>query len=201
MPQFSPAYDNKIAQKYSAKSLDRKIQNKTALQKNLGWPQEPKIPLLCLPAGMSDELGGKLLQELLPGLLSLNIEIIIRGKGSNSYGALFTKLAEQNSHRIAIIPDHDDGIRSMVAAADMALFCASPERTAELTRCLQYGVVPVSPKANMLQNYNPAQESGNAFLYEHQDAWSAFAAIVRATETYKLPFDWRTIQKSCMEDR
>ena len=87
----------------------------------------------------------------------------------------------------------------MYAAADAALFLADPSTLPELRHCLQYGVVPIASECGALENYNPIQESGNAFLYEKLDPWHCFAAIVRATETHCFPFDWRTIQKHCME--
>ncbi|MDD4318894.1 MAG: hypothetical protein PHW10_01040 [Candidatus Peribacteraceae bacterium] len=194
-----PSDDPLIVRKYSIGTVDLKIQNKTALQKELGWPSEPKRPMLCLPAGMTDKLGGKLLAELLPGLLSLQMEILVLGKGSASYGALFTKLAKENGHRIHIVAEDDREIRMMYAAADMALFLADPKGMKEPELCLRYGVVPLAPATDGLEDYNPVQETGNAFLFEQPDAWNAFAAVVRACETYKFPFDWRTIQRHCME--
>jgi len=199
MHTFSPSYDNRIARRYSVSSLEQKVANKTALQKELGWPAEPKRPLICLPAGMTDELGGKLLEEILPGLLSLPVELLILGKGPASYGALFTKLAHDHSHRIAIIPAKEDAIRKMYAAADMALFLEDPTRQKELEQCLSYGVVPVCPESKRLENYDPIQESGNAFTYEKPTVWHCFTAIVRAMETHRFPFDWRTIQRYGME--
>ncbi|MBI3332190.1 hypothetical protein HYZ99_04530 [Candidatus Peregrinibacteria bacterium] len=199
MPTFSPSYDNKIARRYSAGSLEQKVANKTALQKELGWPAEPKRPLLCLPAGMTDELGGDLLEEILPGLLTLPVELLILGKGPASYGALFTKLAKENRHRVAIIPAEEDAIRKMYAAADMALFFTDPKAMKELVHCLRYGVVPVAPASSVLENYDPIQESGTAFTYEKPTTWHCFTAIVRAMETHRFPFDWRTIQRYGME--
>jgi glycogen synthase len=68
----------------------------------------------------------------------------------------------------------------------------------ELRNALSYGAIPVSLPCSVLENYDQNQESGNAFIYEKADVWSAFAAVVRSLETYRFPFDWRTIQKHCM---
>lgn len=176
-----------------------KIQNKLALQQSLGWPAEPKRPMLCLPAGMSEKLGGKLLEELLPGLLVLPVEILVVGKGSSAYGTLFTKLAREHRHQMHIVADKEEPLRMMYGASDMALFLNDPCGARELQMCLASGVVPVSPPASVLYDYDPVQESGNAFLFESPSAWLCFAALVRAMETYKLPFDWRTIQRNGME--
>ncbi|MDD5041350.1 MAG: hypothetical protein PHX87_03710 [Candidatus Peribacteraceae bacterium] len=199
MNPLSPAYDPKIARRYSARTIEHKVENKTALQKELGWPMEPKAPVVCLPAGMSDALGGTLLKEFLPGLLSLPIELLVLGKGSADYGELFTQLAEERGHRIAIIPHDEDHVRKMLAASDIALFLTDPTDMQELHACLQYGVVPVAQESRVLNDYNPVQETGNSFLAAESTPWLIFAALVRSLETFKFPFDWRTIQRHGME--
>ena len=199
MTNLSPSYDNKIARKYSIKTLEHKVQNKTSLQEELGWPTEKRMPILCIPTGMSKDLGGELLKDVLPGLMTLGMEILILGKGSNEYGELFTKLTKEKGHRISIIKDDDEGKRKMYAAADMALFLTEPDNLTELQDALNYGAVPIAPTTKALKNYNPIQENGNSFLYEQPTQWHCFAAAVRALETQCFPFDWRTIQRNCME--
>lgn len=196
---MTPATDQKITQRYTTTSLEKKGMNKVSLQEELGWPAEAKRPVICLPAGMSENLGGALLQEVLPGILSLDVQILILGKGSAQYGALFTELSKKHPHRVAIISNEEVAMRKMFAAADIALFCNDPTGMPELAEALSYGVVPVSLKTKKLENYNAIQEAGNAFMYEKATVWNCFAAIVRAIETHKFPFDWRTIQKHCMD--
>ena len=87
----------------------------------------------------------------------------------------------------------------MYAASDMALFLDDAAGHKELEFLLKYGVVPVAKKDCGLQNYDPNQESGHGFLYDKFDVWSVFTSLVRALETYRFPFDWRTIQRHCME--
>jgi starch synthase len=195
---LSPASDTAIPHRYTVKSLEQKLQNKIALQEKFGWPDEAKRPMVCLPAGMTNELGGALFLDLLPGLLSLPIELLVLGKGSSQYGSLFTQLAKTHSHRIAIIPTTEEAERTMFAAADIALFLSDPSGMPQLKHALAYGAVPVAPEIDELENYNPNQESGNSFLFEAPSPWLAFGAVVRALETYKFPFDWRTIQKHGM---
>lgn len=196
---MTPSTDQKIAQRYTAKTLEKKGENKQSLQEELGWPAERKRPVLCLPAGMSEKLGGALLEEVLPGLLSMDVQLLIVGKGSSHYGQLFTDLAKKYPHKIAIIPNEEVALRKMYAAADMALFLSDPEGMDELPLALEYGVVPIASKSNALEDYNPIQEAGNGFLFDGKSVWHCFAAIVRALETHKFPFDWRTIQRHCME--
>ncbi|MFA6038912.1 MAG: hypothetical protein WCV62_05270 [Candidatus Peribacteraceae bacterium] len=200
MHPFLPSYDSLIARKFSIGTLDLKLQNKTALQRELGWPAEPRRPMVCLPAGMTDKLGGDILMETLPGLLTLPMEILILGKGSEKYGALFTKLAADQNHRVHIVTDDEKEVHQMLAASDMALFLKDASGMEAVANSLQYGVVPIAPAGtDLLEDYDPVQETGNGFLFERSDRWGIFAAFVRAAETHKFPFDWRTIQRHCME--
>jgi starch synthase len=188
-----------IAHPYGIHSLEHKVQNKVLLQEELGWPAEPKRPMVCLPTGISDKLGGELLKEILPGLLSLPIELVILGKGSASYGSYLTQVAKEHPHRIAIISNDERSVHKMFAAADMALFLADPTTMSELQTALHYAAIPVCPATKVISSYDPNQEHGEAFFYEKPTVWHSFAAIVRALETFRFPFDWRTIQKHCME--
>lgn len=197
----SSTADKAIFRPYDATTLEYKVQNKTALQEELGWAAEPKKAIVCIPMGVSDALGGKLLEEVLPGLLELPIEILILGKGSASYGQMLTQLAKEQKHRVAIIPNDAKMVAKMFAASDMALFLCPSAGTQEVTQALNYGTIPVTPAGAGLQDYNPNQESGNAFTYQKENAWHCYGALVRALETFKFPYDWKTIQKECMTEK
>lgn len=201
---WSPETDAHITARYTQKTLDQKVRNKSVLQKECGWPVESKRPMVCLPMGMTEALGGQVLKAVLPGLLTQSMELLILGKGNKEYGALFTELQKEHGHRIAILPASEASVHKILAASDIAVFLAGVDNSPEVQACLSYGVIPVAPETSSLENYDPVQERGTGFLYApgktaDQTAWSAFAALARALETFKFPFDWRTIQRQCME--
>lgn len=182
-------------------SFEHKTRAKAALQAELQWVVEPRRPLIIIPQELKENTGGALLKDMLPGLLALDISLVIRGRGSAAIGALLTSLHQKHPECIAILPDAPESLLRMTHAGDMALFCHDPQTSKELGLCLLNGTVPIAPDTagSLLTSYDPVQESGNAFLFQNVNPWHAYAAIVRACETYKLPFDWRTIQKHCME--
>jgi starch synthase len=55
------------------------------------------------------------------------------------------------------------------------------------------GVIPISMNRPGIKDYNPNKETGNGFVYKKEDSWSIFAALVRAVETFKFPYDWKHI--------
>lgn len=198
MSVLSPAYDNKIVRKYSARTVEHKGENKEALQESLGWVPEPKQPVLCISTGMTEALGGELMETVITGLLELPVSLVIRGRGTKKYGELFSTIASKHSHRVAIVQDDEEHLRTLLSGSDIALFFAAPEDDA-IENALRYGTIPVTLPHELAENYNPVQESGNAFVYERANPWLCFASIARALETFKFPYDWKTIQKNAME--
>ncbi len=54
-------------------------------------------------------------------------------------------------------------------------------------------MVPVAEKG--VSTFDPIEEKGNGFLF-HENPWSLFAALVRAQETYRFPYDWENLMKA-----
>jgi glycogen synthase len=181
---------------FSAQDLTDKAEWKLAVQEEIGWAPDAKRAIICLPSGMTDELGGETLRALLPGLLTLPVALLIRGKGDASYGKVFAELEKRFPHRVHIMADADAA--KLLAASDMALFLTEP-KAETLKQCLGYGCIPVGPASEALEDYNPNQESGTAFTFEGETAWHPFAALVRALETFRFPYDWRTIMREAVE--
>lgn len=179
-------------------SHEEKAVSKAALQARLGWPAEPRRACVCLPTGLTESDGGPLFEQVMEGVLTLPVQVLILGKGSEHYGKLCTRLAKEKPHQVAIIPSDASSLQDMLRAADVALFC-SPQAADMYRSSFLYGIVPVAPAGADVQNYNPNQESGNAFTFDAQTPWHCFAAVVRAVETYKFPFDWKTIQRNGLE--
>ena len=82
-----------------------------------------------------------------------------------------------------------------MSAADIALIFDFTD----VEELLLNGVVPVSPARAEVEDYNPNKETGNSFVYKNKSAWGVFAALVRAIETFKFPYDWKHIVRQAVE--
>ncbi|MBT5346684.1 hypothetical protein HOJ01_00280 [bacterium] len=61
-------------------------------------------------------------------------------------------------------------------------------------------MVPIVYKENqMFVEFDANREVGFAFLYVDNSMFSQFAAVIRAVETYKFPFDWKNLLKEVQE--
>ena len=199
MPTLTPAYDNKIYQKYSKNSLQGKEKNKISFCQDFGLKYDKKVPLLCLTFPLTEKNNLTMLQDVIGGLLEQEVTVALTGIGTEKFQDFFEKIAKDNPKKIAIVSDNDDNKRKLYAASDIYLCtCTGKECLEEMEAALSYGVVPISPPCDLVSDYDGAKESGNAFTYNEGSAWSFFASLIRALENFKFPYDWKTIQVNCM---
>ena len=200
MASLTPAYDNKIYQKYSKKMLQNKEKNKIAFCQDFGLKYDKKVPLLCLTYPLTESNNMSMLQDVVGGLLEQNVMLVVTGIGSKKYQDFFNGLAKENPKRVAIVSDNDGNKRKVYAASDMFLCtCTKGECLDEMENAMNYGVVPISPTCNLVTDYNGAKEEGNAFVYSDKSPWSFFASFIRALENFKFPYDWKAIQVAAMD--
>jgi len=138
---------------------------------------------------------------LLDGLLVLNIKTVVIDTQQPSD---LNNLGELANHKAGQIvwynPQLDNSgkareekeIDRLLLAADLAV--VFNHHTDLIKLLMNYGVVIVAEDGSVqLENYKPNEETGNAFLFNRRDLWSVFAAVVRALETFKFPYDWQHI--------
>lgn len=124
----------------------------------------------------------KTLFNLLDGLRNADFEVVILGNEKfkkNSYLLPYTK----NNRKI------------LLEAADMALSFSFND----VEEMLLHGTIPISDERPEIKDYNPNKEVGNSFVYTVNNQWCIFAALIRALETFKFPYDWKNIIRQGLE--
>ena len=197
---LTPAYDNKIYQKYSKSTIKNKVQNKLFLQKELWLPSNNKIPIVCITCELTDKNWASLIKETLDWILALDLQLLVLGVGSADYQETFAEYAEQYPNKMHILINDEISKRKIYAASNISLiFKNNSQNALELKNALTYGVIPVIKTDPILRDYNPITESGNAFLFEKEDKWLFYAAFIRALENYKFKYDWQNLELTAME--
>lgn len=198
----SAAYDNRIYAKFSKRTIEKKKINKEEFQKEFSLISDKKALLIAITVELTEKNGCDLLVELLPGMLTLNTQIIVRGVGTAKFQKIILDLAESHPGRITILEDEDNNLRKTYASSDVSMFFTKNDDSMnEIQNALTYASLPIAPTsfAGKLKDYNPNLESGNSFLYKEGEIWSAFTALVRAHENYRFPYDWKTICKNALD--
>ncbi|MBI2634897.1 hypothetical protein HYW82_04500 [Candidatus Peregrinibacteria bacterium] len=165
--------------------IKRKRQMKKFLAERLNFAG--KKPLLGII--LDRELSVKeetVLQEILEGTGYVNVQVVILAD---------TNLMAFSVAHTIVVPYNRIGRREILEAADIALSFSF----SDVEEMLLHGTIPVSPVRPEVMDYNPNHETGNGFIYRKDGCWSIFAALVRALETYKFPYDWRNIVRQGLE--
>lgn len=199
MTTITPAQDKKTHLKYNKKTLANKEKNKAEFCHEFGLKYDKKRALLTFTFPLSEENNIEMLKDIMAGILEQDILIALTGIGTKRYQEFFTALAEKYSEKMLILDANEENKEKIYAASDIFLStCNSRECLTEMENAMNYGVVPISPQNEFVADYNGTKEMGNAFVYKENSPWSLFAALIRALENFKFPYDWKTIQKNAM---
>ncbi len=173
----------------SVKRLDAKLdQKKIAKQHTATYTTAPvpflsDLPLVGFLAETESDLG--VFVAMHEGIVAMKVPVILFVRSGIK--------VQPGLESVTIVRERDAHYAEMWRACDMA-FCLSAEAVED---ALDAMIVPLSPKKMpRLQNYDPNREKGNAFTFEKMNPWLMFAAMVRACETYRFPFDWKCIVRN-----
>lgn len=202
--ELNPATDHYIHTRYDVDALEKRVENKTALQEQAHLPVRPDVPLLAMISRLADQKGFDLLAQIIQPLLAQNVQFVVLGIGDQHYHEMFQNLAARHPDQVAIFLTFNIELAQRIyAGSDMFLMPSrfEPCGLGQLI-ALRYGSVPivhaVGGLADTVQEYDPRSGEGNGFAFVNYDPWELFAAIIRALEVYRFHDIWRTLQQRGM---
>jgi starch synthase len=201
---FNPASDRMIVSRYDGDSLDRKVENKLALQREVGLPEDAGVPVLGLISRLYDQKGLDLVSNIMWGLTRLNLQLVVLGAGEPRYEEMFRNAARENSQKVsATIGFKPVLAQHIYAGSDMFLMPSrfEPCGLGQLIS-LRYGTIPIvratGGLADTIQDWDPVAGAGNGFVFSAYDHWDLYAQVVRALENFRQPQLWRRLQHNAM---
>lgn len=133
-----------------------------------------------------------ILREIVDGIAAIGIQLVVLEPQDESARSVWKAFTEKYPKSVRMVPRRDADLD----AFDMAVFDElTPSRMKELK---EHQLVPVAEKGVM--PFDPIAEKGNGFVFQ-ENPWSLFAALVRAAETYRFPYDWQNIVKAMGKER
>ena len=198
--EYNPATDRHIHTRYDATLLEKRAENKAALQEQVHLPVRPEVPMLAMISRLSDQKGFDLLSQIIQPLLAQGVQFVLLGVGDQHYHEMFQNLAARYPEQVAIFLTFNTELRQRIyAGSDMFLMPSrfEPCGTSQM-EAMRYGCVPivrhVGGLADTVQEYNPLTGEGNGFVFNNYDPWEFFASIVRALALYPFKDVWHTLQ-------
>ncbi|WIG60580.1 MAG: Glycogen synthase, ADP-glucose transglucosylase [Ktedonobacterales bacterium] len=202
--EYDPATDARIAANYDAFSLEKRPANKRTLQEHSGLPVSAQTPIVAIISRLSDQKGFDLLDQIAVPLLEQGIQLVVSGTGDQHYHSMFQRLAARYPRQVSVhLTFNVEMSQSIYAGSDMLLMPSRFEPCG-LTQMLamRYGSIPIVHStgglADTVQDFDPAENTGNGFSFARYDPFQFFAAVVRALEVFQFPEIWSDLMQRAM---
>lgn len=204
---WNPGTDTLIVQKYNRRSLGKKNQNKTALQKQLSLTVDDSIPLLGMVGRLVSQKGLDIILQSLPEILSMPIQLAILGTGELHYEMQLSKWAESHSAKMSVTIGYDESLAHQIEAGSDIYLMPSIFEPCGLNQLysLRYGTLPVVTAVGGLADTvvdateeNIKNHTANGFLLTEHSSSALYEAIKRAIGLYGQQNSWRQMQATAM---
>ena len=172
---WNPKTDKNIYENYDLKSLNKKLENKTNLQKEYGLPVNPDVPMIAICSRLTSMKGFDLVRYILDELLQ------------EMFKYFEWKYPDKVAARI-----YYDGKESheLYAASDLFMMpsISEPCGISQLI-AMRYGSLPIVREAGGLKDtvkpYNKYTGEGTGFSFENINAHELLFASKNAIDLYK----------------
>lgn len=201
---FNPSFDHHLQIHYDWNSLDKKMENKVALQRELGLQENRGAPMIGMAHRISEQKGFDLIMEILPTLLRRDVQFVIVGEGDKSYMRYFRQAAKKYPRQVGVHMKFSESMASKIyAASDMFLMPSryEPCGISQLIS-LRYGSIPIVHKtgglSDTIQDFNPRTGEGTGFVFYTYTGVDLLMALTRAIETFQYPKTWEHLTWQAM---
>lgn len=194
---YDPATDKCIKANFSAHDVSGKKIDKKALQKEMGLPVKPGVPVIGMVTRLVSHKGLDLVKGILDELLATSeMQLVVLGSGDYEYESYFRWIAEKYPDkvglRVGFVPEL---ARKIYAGADMFLMPSKSEPCGlSQMVALRYGTVPIVRETGGLRDSitDCGDGNGNGFTFKSYNAHDMLDAIRRALTLY-YNGDWNEL--------
>ena len=205
---FNPDTDPALPAHYNAGNfLEGKAACKAALQKEVGLPVDPDVPLLVMVTRLAGHKGLDLLCYIARRLMwEEKAQLLILGTGEAQYETFFKDLAGQFPDQVSAMITFNLGLAARIYAGGDIYLMPSKSEPCGLSQmnAMRYGTVPVVHATGGLKDTVPAAdengENGLGFTFQSYNADDFMSALKRCIHLYQEePQKFRALQKRDME--
>ena len=203
---YDPATDRYLEKTYTCESLDRRADNKRALQQYAGLESSPRTPLIGIISRLVDDKGFDLIQPIVGIMLEqLDVQLVLLGTGEERYHRFFLELAQRYPGRCGIFLTFNASLARRIYAGSDIFLMPSRFEPCGLSQmiAMRYGSVPlvraVGGLVDTVSAYDPLTDGGAGFVFEKYDAMALYTTLVRGVETYRHADIWRRLQERGMQ--
>ncbi len=189
--EYDPENDALIDYNYTAETFEVKVQNKLALQKELGLNEDASAPVIGIVSRLSSQKGLDLIERVLDGIMATGAQLVVLGMGESKYVDLFGWAQWKYAGRLAACFQMNHGLAHRIYAGCDLFLMPSMFEPCGLSQLisLRYGTLPIVRETGGLRDtvlsYNEFTGEGNGFSFFNYNAHDMLYVIERAVDIYK----------------
>lgn len=202
---YNPKTDNMIFENFDVKSIEKKKDNKEALQRQLGLPVDREKAMIGIVSRLVDQKGFDLMAEAMNELMSLDVQIVVVGTGDAKYEEMFKNTAWNNPEKMsANIMFSNELAHKVYAASDLFLMPSAYEPCG-LSQLISYayGTIPIVRETGGLRDtvspYNEFTGEGTGFSFYAYNANDMVYVIRMALKFFADKKVWNKLIKNAMK--
>jgi starch synthase len=169
-----------------------KARCKAELQRELGLPVRPRVPLFATISRLTDQKGIDLLCAVLESdlLSSCDMQYVVLGRGDASLESRLRALGERYPTRLAVKVSFDEALSHRTEAGSDFFVMPSRFEPCGLNQIysMRYGTVPivraVGGLADTVVDYDARSRSGTGFTFSAYEPAALVHALRRALRSY-----------------
>ena len=172
---YDPASDPAIPVHFDEAHLEKKIEAKLALQRELGLREDPDVPLFAMVSRLTQQKGANLIAELLPEFAERNMQVAVLGTGDFTFENAIGDFAYNHPEIFAArITFNEKLSRRFYAGADVFLMPSEfePCGLAQMIS-MRYATLPLVRETGGLKDtvagYWDAGENADGFSFKDFD--------------------------------
>ncbi len=196
---WNPAADQNLAKRYSRMTLSLRLENKLALQKEMGLPPKEEIPLIGIVSRLDIQKGFDILAEAIEQIMQLGCQLIVLGTGDPKYHALLQEIKQKFPKQIGLKLGFNNPLAHRIYAGSDMFLMPSRYEPCGLGQLIsfKYGAIPIVRKTGGLAD--TVSEPENGFVFKEYSSEALLGAVKRAVEAYKNKGNWKKMQEKVME--
>ena len=202
---YDPATDPKLPKNYTPTALAGKKACKQALQRAVGLPEDPEVPVVACVSRLVKHKGFDLISASIGDLMGMDIQMVVLGTGDWNYEETFRQAQRQYPGRFSAQMMYSAALSEAIYAGADLFLMPSVSEPCGLSQmiAMRYGTIPVVRETGGLkdsvQPYNQYEQTGTGFSFANIDRHDMLAALGRAVELRRSDKKaWRALQKRAM---
>jgi starch synthase len=200
---WNPRTDSALTARYDASSLDRRLQNKAALQREAGLHPAPEAPLAAIISRIdAHQKGLDLALAALPWWIESGGQLVLLGAGEPALEQQFARLELAYPGRASVRLRFDGGYaRRIYAGADLVLVPSRYEPCGLTQQIgMRYGTVPVARRTGGLADtvIDVGDPGGTGIMFDEPIAPALQDAMSRAARVYADARSWKELMQRGM---